>query len=98
MLEAGLLDEAARLLDRYGADAPGLRAHGYMELVPHLRGEMDLDEAVAEMVLDTRRYARRQRTWFRNQLGEEAVRLDGTLPRDELAESVQGTWYRVQGM
>jgi tRNA dimethylallyltransferase len=96
MIDAGLLDEVARLIERYGAEAPGLKAHGYMELVPYLRGETGLDEAVAEMVLDTRRYARRQRTWFRNQLGEEAVWLDATRPREELAESVQSTWDRVQ--
>jgi tRNA dimethylallyltransferase len=97
MVGAGLLDEVARLLDRYGADAPGLKAHGYMELVPFLRGEGELDEAVGEMVIDTRRYARRQRTWFRNQLGEEAVWLDATRPRNELAELVQSAWERAQG-
>ena len=88
MVRAGLLDEARTLLDRYGADAPGLRAHGYMEIVPHLRGKIPLADALEQVVIDTRQYARRQMTWFRGQLGEDAIWLDGTKEPADLAEEI----------
>lgn len=68
MLAGGWLREVSRLLDAgYGAAAPGLRAIGYRELAAHLRGELSLVDARARIVRATRRYARRQRTWFRGQ-------------------------------
>jgi tRNA dimethylallyltransferase len=69
MLNAGARDEvralAARRLD---PTLPAMKAHGVPWLIRHLSGEISLDEAVAGAVMDTRRYARRQLTWFRNQL------------------------------
>jgi len=69
MLEAGALDEvqalAARKLD---PALPAMKAHGVPWLVRHLKGEISLDEAAAGGKADTRRYAKRQETWFRHQL------------------------------
>ncbi len=69
MLEAGALEEvralAARRLD---PTLPAMKAHGVPWLVRHLNGEITLDEAAAGAVMDTRRYAKRQLTWFRNQM------------------------------
>jgi tRNA dimethylallyltransferase len=45
-----------------------MKAHGVPWLIRHLRGEITLEEAAAGGVMDTRRYAKRQVTWFRNQL------------------------------
>ena len=45
-----------------------MRAHGVRALIAHGRGEMSLDEAIAVGQGDTRRYARRQFTWFRHQM------------------------------
>ena len=47
-----------------------MKAHGVPWLIRHLRGEISLDEAAAQAKADTRRYAKRQFTWFRNQLPE----------------------------
>ncbi|MFK8250263.1 tRNA (adenosine(37)-N6)-dimethylallyltransferase MiaA [Ancylobacter terrae] len=68
MLAAGALDEVRRL-DARGLDParPILKAHGVPGLRRHLAGEITLDEAAAGGVLDTRRYAKRQETWFRHQ-------------------------------
>jgi tRNA dimethylallyltransferase len=69
MMEQGALDEVRALGER-GLDPmlPAMRAHGVPGLLAHLRGEISLDEAIARGQGDTRRYAKRQFTWFRHQL------------------------------
>lgn len=69
MMQAGALDEvralAARDLDPL---LPAMKAHGVPWLIRHLKGEIPLAEAIAGSVMDTRRYAKRQHTWFRGQM------------------------------
>jgi tRNA dimethylallyltransferase len=69
MMVAGALAEvralAARNLD---PNLPAMKAHGVPWLIRHLTGEITMAEAVAESKRDTRRYTKRQVTWFRNQL------------------------------
>ncbi len=71
MLEAGALDEVRRLLAR-GLDPrlPALKAVGVRELGAHLRGEADLGAAREAAQRETRRLAKRQLTWFRNQAAD----------------------------
>jgi tRNA dimethylallyltransferase len=96
MVEQGLLREVRGLVDRgYGGDDPGMNATGYVEILPHLRGERPLDAALELIRRNTRAYARRQLTWFRHQLPAGAVWLDATRPREELAEEVTREWVRV---
>jgi tRNA dimethylallyltransferase len=63
--ESGLLDEAASLLARYDPGLPPFSAFGYREAFAVLGGRLDLDRAITQDALRTRRFARRQRTWFR---------------------------------
>jgi tRNA dimethylallyltransferase len=66
MVAAGLVEEVRALWARgYGPGLGPLRTLGYRHVGAHLRGERTLVEAVAEMAADTRRYAKRQLTWFR---------------------------------
>jgi tRNA dimethylallyltransferase len=69
MLKSGALEEVRRLAAR-GLDPslPAMKAHGVPWLIRHLDSEVSLEEAVAGAVMDTRRYAKRQLTWFRNQM------------------------------
>ena len=69
MLKSGALGEVRHLAGR-GLDPalPAMKAHGVPWLVRHLKGEISLKEAEAGAIMDTRRYAKRQVTWFRNQL------------------------------
>ncbi|MGI4878426.1 MAG: tRNA (adenosine(37)-N6)-dimethylallyltransferase MiaA [Janthinobacterium lividum] len=68
MLAAGALDEVAALDRRkLPADAPVMKALGVAPLLAHLRGEIDLAAAIDRTRSDTRHYAKRQQTWFRNQ-------------------------------
>jgi tRNA dimethylallyltransferase len=69
MIEEGALQEVAALAAR-GLDPalPVMRAHGVPGLMSHLRGEIGLEEAIARGQSDTRRYTKRQFTWFRTQM------------------------------
>jgi tRNA dimethylallyltransferase len=93
MFEAGLIDEVQALLERgYTRSDPGMSATGYPETIAALEREIDLDEAKDRIRRATRRYARRQLTWFRNQLPPGAIWLDATRPVNEQAEEVVRKW------
>jgi tRNA dimethylallyltransferase len=66
MIDAGLVDEVTALL---AEDKPlskqAAAAIGYAEMIAHLNGEMDLDETVERIKINTRRFAKSQRTWFK---------------------------------
>jgi tRNA dimethylallyltransferase len=69
MLGAGAVDEVRRLAARQlDPLLPAMKAHGVPWLIRHFAGEIGLDQAAAGAVMDTRRYAKRQVTWFRNQM------------------------------
>ena len=79
MLEEGLLSEAeslysAGLLD---GETTASQAIGYKELIPYLKGEASLTEALEQLKLSTRRYAKRQLTWFRHESFAARLYLDG---------------------
>ncbi len=66
MFEAGFVEEVCDLLaDGLTAAAPGFDSIGYREVLAHLRGDLPLSEARAAVIQATRRFARRQRAWFR---------------------------------
>lgn len=93
MVEAGFRDEVAGMLAAgCSPDDPGMDGVGYREMAEHLAGRITLDEAVERTRRATRRYAKRQRTWFRHQLGPDAVVVDGTAPPEVQAEVVVGAW------
>jgi tRNA dimethylallyltransferase len=74
MIEAGALDEAARIAARgLDPDLPAMKALGLPELLAHLRGEMPLDAAINAAQRATRRYAKRQMTWFRHQATPDLI-------------------------
>jgi tRNA dimethylallyltransferase len=86
MIDRGWLEEVRRLLAAgVPRDAPGLQAIGYSDWIRHLDGEADQEETVARIVRATRRYAKRQETWFRGQADVEW--LDARDP-ERLLESV----------
>ena len=79
MVAAGALDEAAALAARgLDPELPAMKAVGIPELLRHLGGDIALDEAVAAAQRTTRRYAKRQMTWFRHQMVPDLI-LDAQL-------------------
>ena len=79
MLGSGALDEVRALASR-GLDPalPAMKAHGVPWLIRHLSGEIDLVAAVEGAKRDTRRYSKRQGTWFRHQLPDWTWATPGT--------------------
>ena len=69
MLQSGALEEVRRLAERELDPAlPAMKAHGVPWLIRYLKGRITMEEVVAGAIMDTRRYAKRQVTWFRNQM------------------------------
>ena len=64
MFKQGLLNEAKNLFEKYGDNKILLNTIGYQELYPYFKNETDLNSAVALLKQNTRRYAKRQISWF----------------------------------
>lgn len=93
MVADGFVEEVAGLLASGCNRAdPGLNGVGYREMADHLEGAISLDEAIERTRVATRRYARRQRTWFRHQLGPGTVSVDGTAPLEAQRATVVQAW------
>lgn len=86
MLDAGALDETRALLDKWGRDTAWASGVGYAQLLEVLGNQLSLEDAVLSWKRESRRYAKRQETWFRHQ--SDAVWLDATRDLGELAAEV----------
>jgi len=73
MFEHGLLAETAQLVARGFRDTAPMRSVGYRQALAVLEGRLSAAEAERDTALETRRYARRQRTWFRREPGTQFV-------------------------
>lgn len=90
MFEAGFVDEVRRLLDEGLAEGRTAgRAIGYQQVMAHLAGELTLDEAHARTVIATRRFARRQLAWWRNDPRITWVRHDDPDRVEQAARLVE---------
>ncbi len=67
MMEAGLLEEVERTYKKYGENLKKVNIIGYAELIRYIDGEITLEQAVEDIKQNSRRYAKRQFTWFKNQ-------------------------------
>ncbi len=75
MIETGLRDEVQALLEKgYSPELKPLQSIGYQQMIEHLAGRLTLDQAISDIQQATRRYAKRQLTWFRND--KDALRVE----------------------
>jgi tRNA dimethylallyltransferase len=66
MVDAKFVDEVKRLLEKgYSTDLKSMQAIGYRHMIDFIEGRISWDEALRTLKRDTRRYAKRQLTWFR---------------------------------
>ena len=92
MIDSGWVDEVRALDARVAEEAPAWKASGYRVMRSVARGELDLSAARERIIIETRQYAKRQRTWFRHQLGDAPVtRLD---PDDPDAGAIAQRWWK----
>jgi tRNA dimethylallyltransferase len=91
MLAAGWADEVRELVLAVPPDAPAWKASGYAVMRDHLTGKVDLSSARERIIIETRQYAKRQRTWFKHQLPPAAV--THLNPEDSHAAAVAREWW-----
>lgn len=84
MMAAGLLDEAKGLEPQKHLNA--LQTVGYKELFKHIEGEWDLEFAVSEIKKNTRRFAKRQLTWFKR--NEDTLWFDLETPTEHIIDAI----------
>jgi tRNA dimethylallyltransferase len=87
MLEAGLKDEVEGLLAMgYSAELKSMQSIGYRQMAAHLAGAISIQQAAHQIKRETRRYAKRQITWFRGQDGFQSFNAD----------DIEGIWLYVR--
>ena len=91
MLASGWIEEVEELSRRISNDAPAWKASGYSVLRQHVEGNLDLSSARERVIIETRQYAKRQRTWFRHQLPSAAV--THLNPEDSRARAIAREWW-----
>ena len=95
MLRNGWDDEVRRLLETVPGDAPAWNATGYDTMRRMVAGEMTRDAALERIRIDTRQYAKRQRTWFRHQLRDaDVTRVNPDEPR---RDAIVEAWWEGEG-
>lgn len=88
MVEKGLLDEAKWLYDNH-RDVQAARAIGYKELFPYFAGQASLEESVDKLKQNTRRFAKRQLTWFRNRMAVSFYMVSESDVKKQINKAVQ---------
>lgn len=91
MVAAGFVEEIERLRSHVPPDAPAWNASGYGVMRDAVEGRLSLRAAIDRVIIETRQYAKRQRTWFRHQLPmQQVLRIDPLAPM-ALAETL--AWW-----
>ena len=75
MIKEGLIEEVQELLKKYSDFPTAMQGLGYKEVVEYLNGTCTKEELIENIKMQTRRYAKRQLTWFRK--NKETIWLDG---------------------
>ncbi|HLS23239.1 MAG TPA: tRNA (adenosine(37)-N6)-dimethylallyltransferase MiaA [Pseudogracilibacillus sp.] len=81
MIDLGLVEEVKELIDQNLEDSQAMKAIGYKEFIPYFKGEQSLEQSIQLLKRNTRRYAKRQLTWFKNKMNVEW--FDLTKAREE---------------
>lgn len=87
MLNEGLIEEVKSILEMgFSSDIQSLQTVGYREVIAYLNGELDYSKMVEKIKTQTRRYAKRQITWFRR--WPDAVWIDSGQPQDKIRKEL----------
>lgn len=80
MLEQGLIEEVKGILKKYDNFPTAMQGLGYKEVVEYLKGDSSKEEMMEKIKMETRRYAKRQMTWFRK--NKQTIWLDGQADQE----------------
>jgi len=90
MIEKGLVQEVKKLMEMgYDKSTIAMQGIGYKEILSYLRGEISFDEAVYLLKRNTRRYAKRQFTWFNRMKDVHWINLDETHDLQEIIKNIK---------
>ena len=90
MVKAGLIEEARQLWQESGMKTAA-NAIGYKELIPYFEGKAELEDCIGIIKQETRRYAKRQLTWFRRNSRIQWIMVDGFNKKNEILEKCKKT-------
>jgi tRNA dimethylallyltransferase len=94
MVEQGLMKEVQELYDQGLRDCQSIQAIGYKEMYDYLDGHISLEEAIENLKKNSRHYAKRQLTWFRNKMDVQWFDMTDTL---DLEKKIIGISRYVEG-
>lgn len=86
MLEQGLLEEVKKIAEKYKKFPTAMQGLGYKEVVQFFKGEMTKEEMVEKLKMETRRYAKRQMTWFRK--NKQTIWLEGQAQIEDKVKQI----------
>ena len=76
MINDGLVNEVRTLYEKYGDTHQSMKGIGYKEIIPYVKGEENLETCVSLLKRNSRRYAKRQFTWFKNKMDVQWFAMD----------------------
>ncbi len=88
MMKAGLLEEVKRFYDSGLRDVQSIQAIGYKELYDYFDGKVTEQEAVENLMQNSRRYAKRQLTWFRNKMDVKWFDVTGEVEQSKIIQDI----------
>jgi tRNA dimethylallyltransferase len=97
MLEQGLLEEVKRFYESGLKDCQSIQAIGYKELYDYFDGRVNLDEAIEQLKQNSRRYAKRQLTWFRNKMNVQWFDMTGVRELEQIHKKVEEISAYIEG-
>lgn len=93
MINAGLVNEVRQLMNLGFKNCNSMSAIGYKEIIPYIEGKTTLDDATSALKQHSRKFAKRQMTWFNNQM--EVNWFDARRPMNELVEDIMTQFKEI---
>lgn len=97
MIEEGLIKEVKHLIDAGYQNGQAMQAIGYKEWIPYFDGTQDYDTTIQLLKQNSRRYAKRQLTWFRNKMDVEWIDMSGVKSSLDLEKKIQEISEIIEG-
>lgn len=98
MLEIGLLEEVQHFYEKGIRDCQSLQAIGYKEIYKYYDGLLSLEDSIEELKQNSRRYAKRQLTWFRNKMNVQWFDMTESVKTHDITKKIQEISSYLEGM